>query len=54
MGQDKQAIHLRLPIPNLIPNAQTGYRVEDGDILIFPSRKIIFFGGVVGCAGLLV
>lgn len=40
-GLDEQVIHLRLPIPNSIPSAETGYRVEDGDIFIFPSGNIV-------------
>jgi len=40
-SQDEQVIHLRLPILSLIPNAETGYQVEDGDIFIFLSRNVV-------------
>jgi len=45
-GQDEQVVHLRLPIPSLIPNAETGYQVEDGDIFIFPSRNLALLPSV--------
>ncbi|RPB05706.1 hypothetical protein L873DRAFT_1797437 [Choiromyces venosus 120613-1] len=40
-GLDEQVIHLRLPIPNSIPSAETGYQVENGDVFIFPSGNIV-------------
>jgi len=40
-GLDEQVIHLRLPIPNSISSAETGYQVEDGDIFIFPSGNVV-------------
>ncbi|CUS10932.1 unnamed protein product [Tuber aestivum] len=40
-GLDEQVIHLRLPIPNSTPSAETGYRAENGDVFIFPSGNIV-------------